>query len=39
VYLPGTPMPTFADVLDEEAALDLARWIQAGGPEARRPRS
>ncbi len=31
-FLPGTPMPTFASVLDEASALRLAEWIQSGGP-------
>jgi hypothetical protein len=25
-------MPTFAPVLDEVGALELAEWIRAGGP-------
>jgi len=28
LFRPGTPMPTFASVLDESAALELATWIQ-----------
>ncbi|HWA77034.1 MAG TPA: c-type cytochrome [Polyangiaceae bacterium] len=31
-FLPGTTMPTFAPVLDEVGALELAEWIRAGGP-------
>lgn len=31
-YLPGTIMPTFAPVLDETAALELANWIRTSGP-------
>jgi mono/diheme cytochrome c family protein len=33
---PGTPMPTYAAVLDEDAALALARWIRDRGDLARR---
>jgi len=29
-FLPGTPMPTFAAVLDEPTALRLAGWIKQG---------
>jgi mono/diheme cytochrome c family protein len=32
-FLPGTIMPTFAPVLDEPSALELAEWIRAGGPQ------
>jgi mono/diheme cytochrome c family protein len=32
-FMPGTVMPSFAAVLDEQAALDLAEWIQRGGPK------
>lgn len=32
-FQPGTQMPTYADLIDEPAALALARWIQAGGAE------
>jgi mono/diheme cytochrome c family protein len=32
-FLPGTPMPTFAAVLDDAAALRLASWIVEGGPQ------
>jgi len=28
LYRPGTPMPTFASVLDESAALELANWLK-----------
>lgn len=28
-FLPGTVMPTFAPVLDEQGALELAEWIRA----------
>lgn len=31
-YLPGTIMPTFAPVLDEHGALELAEWIRHGLP-------
>jgi mono/diheme cytochrome c family protein len=31
-FLPGTVMPTFAPVLDEAGALELAEWIRADGP-------
>jgi mono/diheme cytochrome c family protein len=31
-FLPGTIMPTFAPVLDEAGALELAEWIRGGGP-------
>jgi len=27
LYRPGTPMPTFESVLDENAALELANWL------------
>jgi len=30
LYRPGTLMPTFASVLDEGAALELALWLQKG---------
>ena len=29
--IPGTPMPTYADLIDEEGALALAEWIKSGG--------
>jgi mono/diheme cytochrome c family protein len=29
-FRPGTPMPTYAAVLDDDAALGLARWISEG---------
>jgi mono/diheme cytochrome c family protein len=31
--VPGTPMPTYAGLLDEAQALELAEWIQHGGPK------
>lgn len=31
-YVPGTPMPTYEDLLDEQAALELAIWVKSGGP-------
>jgi len=31
-FLPGTIMPTFAPVLDEAGAVELAEWIHEGGP-------
>lgn len=31
-FLPGTVMPTFAPVLDEAGALELAEWIRSEGP-------
>ena len=31
-FLPGTIMPTFAPVLDEAAAMELAEWIRSDGP-------
>ncbi|RJS23345.1 cytochrome c [Corallococcus sp. H22C18031201] len=31
-YLPGTPMPTYAELIDERTALALVRWVKAGGP-------
>ena len=31
LYRPGTPMPTFASVLDENAALELANWLKRSG--------
>jgi mono/diheme cytochrome c family protein len=35
-FLPGTIMPTFAPVLDEASALELANWIRADGPSRQR---
>lgn len=35
--LPGTPMPTYAALLDEAGALELARWIKSGGPKRMGP--
>ncbi|MDF2697527.1 MAG: putative diheme cytochrome c-553 [Labilithrix sp.] len=29
--VPGTPMPTYAGVIDEAQALELAQWIKSGG--------
>lgn len=31
-FLPGTPMPTYADLIDERTARVLVRWVKAGGP-------
>lgn len=31
-FLPGTPMPTYAELLDERTALALVRWVKSGGP-------
>ncbi|MCY1016223.1 c-type cytochrome [Pyxidicoccus sp. MSG2] len=31
-FLPGTPMPTYADLIDERTARALVRWVKAGGP-------
>ena len=31
--LPGTPMPSYATVLDDAAALELATWVRDGGPK------
>lgn len=31
--IPGTSMPTYAELLDEGAALELAEWIKSGGPQ------
>jgi mono/diheme cytochrome c family protein len=31
--LPGTPMPSYASVLDEASALELATWVRDGGPK------
>ncbi len=33
-FVPGTPMPTYEDLLDEPGALELAAWIKGGGPGA-----
>jgi mono/diheme cytochrome c family protein len=33
-FIPGTPMPTYASMVDEPTALALARWLKAGGPGA-----
>ncbi|WIG95545.1 c-type cytochrome [Myxococcus sp. SDU36] len=30
-FLPGTPMPTYAELIDEKTALALVRWVKAGG--------
>jgi mono/diheme cytochrome c family protein len=30
-FIPGTQMPTFASLIDENQALELARWVQAKG--------
>ncbi|MFP2928232.1 c-type cytochrome [Pyxidicoccus sp. 3LG] len=31
-FLPGTPMPTYAELIDERTARALVRWVKAGGP-------
>ncbi len=31
--VPGTPMPTYAGLLDEAQALELAEWIKRDGPK------
>ncbi|WP_229908191.1 c-type cytochrome [Comamonas sp. JC664] len=31
-FLPGTPMPTYAELIDEQTARALVRWVKAGGP-------
>ncbi|QSQ28318.1 c-type cytochrome [Pyxidicoccus parkwayensis] len=31
-FLPGTPMPTYADLIDVRTARALVRWVKAGGP-------
>ncbi|WP_002638261.1 c-type cytochrome [Myxococcus hansupus] len=31
-FLPGTPMPTYAELIDEKTARALVRWVKAGGP-------
>lgn len=31
-FLPGTPMPTYAELIDEPTARALVRWVKAGGP-------
>ncbi|WP_163868106.1 c-type cytochrome [Myxococcus eversor] len=36
-FLPGTPMPTYAELLDEATALALVRWVKAGGPATLAP--
>jgi|GEM_PF-667839 len=36
-FLPGTPMPTYAELLDEPTALALVRWVKAGGPATLTP--
>ncbi|MFY2559894.1 c-type cytochrome [Corallococcus terminator] len=36
-FLPGTPMPTYAELLDEPTALALVRWVKAGGPATLAP--
>ncbi len=30
-FLPGTPMPTYAELIDEQTATALVRWVKAGG--------
>ncbi|QDE88821.1 cytochrome C [Myxococcus xanthus] len=30
-FLPGTPMPTYAELIDEKTARALVRWVKAGG--------
>ncbi|WP_426747749.1 c-type cytochrome [Myxococcus faecalis] len=36
-FQPGTPMPTYADLLDERTALALVRWVKSGGPATLAP--
>jgi mono/diheme cytochrome c family protein len=36
-FLPGTPMPTYADLIDERTARALVRWVKAGGPASLPP--
>jgi mono/diheme cytochrome c family protein len=31
--VPGTPMPTYASLIDEAQALELAEWLKHDGPE------
>jgi hypothetical protein len=31
--IPGTPMPTYAELIDEASALELATWIRSGGAQ------
>ncbi len=31
-FVPGTQMPTYAELLDEPGALELATWVKTGGP-------
>jgi mono/diheme cytochrome c family protein len=38
-FLPGTPMPTYAELLDEPTARALVRWVKAGGPASLPPAS
>ncbi|WP_426749571.1 c-type cytochrome [Myxococcus sp. Y35] len=33
-FLPGTPMPTYAELIDEKTARALVRWLKAGGPDS-----
>jgi mono/diheme cytochrome c family protein len=33
-FVAGTTMPTYASLIDEPTALELAKWIKAGGPSA-----
>jgi mono/diheme cytochrome c family protein len=33
-FVPGTPMPTYASLIDEPTALALARWLKEAGPGA-----
>ncbi|MFY1831466.1 c-type cytochrome [Myxococcus fulvus] len=37
LFQPGTPMPTYADLLDERTALALVRWVKSGGPATLAP--
>lgn len=32
-FVPSTQMPTYADLLDESSALELATWVKTGGPQ------
>jgi cytochrome c2 len=33
-FVPGTPMPTYASLIDEPTALELARWLKEAKPGA-----
>lgn len=32
-FIPGTQMPTYAELLDERGALELATWVKTDGPQ------